>query len=187
MSVLSKVIKHRIMATKTGLQHKHVATMEKISKEQDPASDSTIDKLLATEYKYMQDLDGLCEVQDVLANRKVLPKPTIAVIFTNFKAITRFQRQFLAILESLSSNRKWPDIFVDYEEDFRLYAQYASNLAGGIKVAKDGFDKIITLDNRFVSDFDTFERFLTLPCARVSQYPQLLKVKQPPNEHAQIL
>ena len=168
------------MATKTGLSHKHVAAMEKRSKEQDPASDSAIDKLLATEYKYIQDLEGVCEVQDALANRKMLPEPTIAAIFTNFKAITVFQRQFLTILGSLSSNRKWPDIFVDYEDDFRLYAQFASKLAGATKAAKNGFDKIVTLDNRFVSDFDTFERFLTLPCARVSQYPQLLKVKRTP-------
>ncbi|KAJ2894955.1 Cdc24 calponin [Zalerion maritima] len=141
--------------------------------------DHIVKELVDTERKYVQDLENLHDLKNVLEQKGVIPGDVVHQIFLNINAILDFQRRFLIRVETTNSippaRQEWGSPFVAYEEPFGIYQPFIANQRKAAQVAQQFFGQIQLARHPVAIDFNTLDGFLLKPMQRLVKYPLLLK------------
>ncbi|KAI9700073.1 MAG: hypothetical protein M1836_002607 [Candelina mexicana] len=140
--------------------------------------DYIVEEILNAERKYVQDLENLQQFKKQVEERGVVAGDSIHDIFLNLNALLDFQRRFLIRVEAICSlpveQQKWGQLFLTYNESFRVYEPYAANKKRSEETALKEFDKLQLIANPVVRDWTTFSGFLFKPIQRLLKYPMFL-------------
>ncbi|KAL2069465.1 hypothetical protein VTL71DRAFT_14144 [Oculimacula yallundae] len=141
--------------------------------------DYVVRELVETERKYIQNLEQLHNLKELIAQRGVIPGNVIHDIFLNLDDILDFGRRFLIKLEMInlqpSNEQKWGLSFAKYEEAFNVYLPYIANQRNATATALHEFHSIAQIDHALTVDSNTLGVFLVGPLPRLLKYPSLLK------------
>jgi cell division control protein 24 len=145
--------------------------------------DHVVNELLETERKYVQDLEALQQLQNLLSEGGTVTGDKIYDIFHNLNALLDFQRRFLIRVEQTNAQQMnmqlWGDLFVQYESGFAVYEPYLANKENGQAVAEQEFGRIKQVNHGIAAEMQTLSGFLLKPLQRLTKYPLLLEVKYP--------
>ena len=156
--------------------------------EQQPRSHAQkiIDELVSTESDYVQHLETLQQFKNQLEESGAIPGDVIHDIFLNLNALLDFQRRFLIRIEQQysldTSAQNWGQLFVQYQESFRVYEPFIANQTRCNDTVTREWDKIKSapLSPAFQGIVETkavLGGFLMKPFTRLTKYPMLLKVR----------
>lgn len=143
--------------------------------------DYVVRELVDTERKYVQDLENLHELKQMIERKAVIAGDLVHDIFLNINAILDFQRRFLIRIETTNSlpeeKQEWGTLFYNVEDSFGIYQPFIANQRRAVAIAKREFDKLFLANHPVVVNFQTLDGFLLKPMQRLIKYPQLLKVR----------
>ena len=155
--------------------------------EQQPRSHAQkiVDELVSTESDYVQHLETLQQFKNQLEESGAIPGDVIHDVFLNLNALLDFQRRFLIRIEQQysldTSAQNWGQLFVQYQESFRVYEPFIANQNRCNDTVTREWDKIKSapLSPAFQGMVETkavLGGFLMKPFTRLTKYPMLLKV-----------
>ncbi|KAH0536783.1 hypothetical protein FGG08_006386 [Glutinoglossum americanum] len=141
--------------------------------------DHVVAELVDTERKYVQDLEVLQQFKKLVQETGAVAGDVIFTIFMNLNALLDFQRRFLIRVETTNSlpeeAQQWGQLFVTYEESFRVYEPYIANQHKCTATAEQEFENLRSVGHPITVDWTTFSGFLLKPVQRLTKYPLLLK------------
>ncbi|KAI8071296.1 hypothetical protein BC940DRAFT_317102 [Gongronella butleri] len=145
------------------------------SKSQDPAPKDTRDKvmleLVATERKYVQDLETLQNYMRDLQQQNILTQDTVHYLFGNLNSLVDFQRRFLIQLENLvekpAKEQNVGRLFMEMEDAFAVYEPYCANFYSAQDLVVQEAPKLQTSTHELTS-------YLIKPIQRICKYPLLM-------------
>ncbi|KAI9770195.1 MAG: hypothetical protein M1839_003261 [Geoglossum umbratile] len=141
--------------------------------------DHVVAELVDTERKYVQDLEVLQQFKKLVQETGAVAGDVIFTIFMNLNALLDFQRRFLIRVETTNTQpedvQHWGQLFVTYEESFRVYEPYIANQHKCTATAEQEFENLRSVGHPITVDWTTFSGFLLKPVQRLTKYPLLLK------------
>ncbi|KAI9858167.1 MAG: hypothetical protein M1813_007816 [Trichoglossum hirsutum] len=141
--------------------------------------DHVVAELVDTERKYVQDLEVLQQFKKLVQETGAVAGDVIFTIFMNLNALLDFQRRFLIRVETTNTQpedvQQWGQLFVTYEESFRVYEPYIANQHKCTATAEQEFENLRSVGHPITVDWTTFSGFLLKPVQRLTKYPLLLK------------
>jgi cell division control protein 24 len=142
--------------------------------------DHVVAELVDTERKYVQDLEVLQQFKKLVQETGAVAGDVIFTIFMNLNALLDFQRRFLIRVETTNTQpedvQQWGQLFMTYEESFRVYEPYIANQHKCTATAEQEFENLKSVGHPITVDWTTFSGFLLKPVQRLTKYPLLLKV-----------
>ncbi|KAI9765603.1 MAG: hypothetical protein M1840_007292 [Geoglossum simile] len=141
--------------------------------------DHVVAELVDTERKYVQDLEVLQQFKKLVQETGAVAGDVIFTIFMNLNALLDFQRRFLIRVETTNTQpedvQQWGQLFMTYEESFRVYEPYIANQHKCTTTAEQEFENLKSVGHPITVDWTTFSGFLLKPVQRLTKYPLLLK------------
>ncbi|KAI8811926.1 Dbl homology domain-containing protein, partial [Cladochytrium replicatum] len=134
-------------------------------------------ELIETERKYIEDLEFLQKYQNMLFDQNVLAKQKKYDIFCNLDAILDFQRRFLIMLEGTlalpPSEQRIGQVFVNTEEQFRVYEIYCANYDISVQHVAEEQETLMQLQS-VMDPVIQLPSYLIKPVQRLLKYPLFL-------------
>ncbi|KAH9220269.1 Pleckstrin homology domain-containing protein, partial [Leptodontidium sp. 2 PMI_412] len=141
--------------------------------------DYVVRELVETERKYIQKLEQLHNLKELIGQRGVITGNAVHDIFLNLDAILDVGRRILIKVEMInlqpSNEQKWGLPFAAFEENFIVYVPYIANQRNATATALQEFHKIAQIDHALTVDSNALEMFLMGPLPRLLKYPLILK------------
>jgi cell division control protein 24 len=140
-------------------------------------------ELVTTERTYVQHLELLQAFKHLVEERGVIPGDAVHDIFLNLNALLDFQRRFLIKVEQTNAQpeeeQNWGDVFLTYNDAFRVYEPYIANQRKCEKRVVAEFNKLKDAGGsiemrQMVESSTALYGFLMKPFQRLSKYPLLL-------------
>ncbi|KAH7108095.1 hypothetical protein BKA62DRAFT_764168 [Auriculariales sp. MPI-PUGE-AT-0066] len=133
-------------------------------------------EILATERKYVSELEIMQGFANEIAQRNILDRDTLHRMFPNLPALFDFQQRFLISMEQVAEQpwpQHWGKLFTDNEEGFTVYEPYCAHYTTAADIL---FSENSTLTGISTSVIQSNElpAFLIKPVQRVCRYPLLL-------------
>ncbi|KZO93387.1 hypothetical protein CALVIDRAFT_529571 [Calocera viscosa TUFC12733] len=161
------------------------------SDEHERARKHVVTELLATERKYVQDLENLHEYATALGRQKILTQDTIHDIFSNLRHILDQQRRFLIEVEKTAelpdAEQDWGVVFTSAQSLFETYIPYCANFSRAGELVVEQMDSLVQLPDAKIDARSELQAFLIKPVQRICRYPlllkDLLKATPPTNAH----
>lgn len=147
----------------------------------------TVEELLITERKYVQDLELLLTYQTRLQTTGILSADTIHYLFPNINILIDFQRRFLIGIEYHAqlppSEQRLGSVFANFQDGFEVYEGFALNQKKACEIATQEAAKLMALSDILEPKYQ-LPAFLIKPIQRICKYPLLLKqlVKYTPTD-----
>lgn len=142
----------------------------------------TISELVDTERGYVRNLGELCDLKQTLIQQRLLDDNHVQKLFSNIDSIYNLHQRFLVDVESLSRSDHGPSgfagLFVQYEDDFRVYLPYLANtcMFDRKSFVRGIISRIKVTGHRITQDIQTLDLYLLRPYSRYVKYNVLLKV-----------
>ncbi|EJT97325.1 hypothetical protein DACRYDRAFT_25116 [Dacryopinax primogenitus] len=163
------------------------------SDEHERSRKHVINELLATERKYVQDLENLHDYATALGRQKILTQDTIHEIFSSLRHILDQQRRFLIEVEKTAelpdAEQDWGVVFTSAQTLFETYIPYCANFSRAGEIVLSEMDQLIQLPDAKIDARSELQAFLIKPVQRICRYPlllkDLLKATPPSNPHHQ--
>ncbi|KAI9319982.1 hypothetical protein BX666DRAFT_2018116 [Dichotomocladium elegans] len=139
--------------------------------------DKVVLELLATERKYVQDLEVLQNYMRELQTSKILSPVTIHYLFGNLNSLVDFQRRFLIQLENAAENapeeQRFCLLFIQQEDAFAVYEPYCANYFSAQDLVQQEAPKLEKLSQILEPKYE-LPSMLIKPVQRICKYPLLL-------------
>ncbi|KAI8085178.1 uncharacterized protein BX664DRAFT_300963 [Halteromyces radiatus] len=139
--------------------------------------DKVVLELLATERKYVQDLETLQNYMRELQQQRILSQDTVHYLFGNLNALVDFQRRFLIQMEKTAENdpkeQHFGLLFSQMEGAFSVYEPYCSNYYSAQDLVVQEAPKLMKLSDIINPTYE-LPSLLIKPIQRICKYPLLL-------------
>lgn len=140
--------------------------------------DKTVEELLLTERKYVQDLELLHTYQCKLQSSGLLSADTIHYLFPNLNILIDFQRRFLIGIEYHAQlppeEQRIGSVFLNFRDGFEVYEGFALNQKKASEIAANEAPKLMALRDILEPHYE-LPCFLIKPIQRICKYPLLLQ------------
>ena len=146
---------------------------------------NVIDELVTSERDYVQHLETLQLFKNQVEQSGAIPGDAAHSIFLNLNALLDFQRRFLIRVEQQNElaevSQDWGKLFVQYQEQFKVYEPFIANQDRCINTVGATWEKLSTANlspqvQGMVQTQSVLLGFLMKPFQRLTKYPLLLSV-----------
>lgn len=138
----------------------------------------TVEELLLTERKYVQDLELLLDYQTQLQESGLLSQDTIHYLFPNLNILIDFQRRFLIGIEYHAQlppeEQRIGSVFLNFQDGFEVYEGFALNQKKACEIVSQESAKLMALKDVLEPKY-ALPAFLIKPIQRICKYPLLLR------------
>ncbi|KAG0669782.1 hypothetical protein C6P45_003302 [Maudiozyma exigua] len=168
------------------IEQKHKARAKKSKSHEE--YDKVIKEFIATERKYVHDLETLDTYKQQLLDNNLITSEELYMLFPNLTEVIDFQRRFLISLEINAlvdpQKQRIGALFMHSKFFFKLYEPWSIGQNTAIDFLANTLDKIQD-SNLVIKNKLELQSFLYKPVQRLCRYPLLLKELISTNSHSE--